>query len=108
MNLTQLGESLGLDKNEYIEMIDLFFESGDADLKKLNAAVAAGDAARAYEASHSLKGSSGSLGLTLIYELAVRIDDRVRVGNLDGVAAMIKDLSKEYEKLVVAADAFNR
>lgn len=108
MDLMKICEDLGLDENEYMEMIDLFFESGWSDLKKLKAAVTEGDAARAFEASHSLKGSAGSLGLTAIYDLTVQIDDRVRVGNLDGVAEMVKQLYKEYEKLVVAAEDFDR
>jgi HPt (histidine-containing phosphotransfer) domain-containing protein len=108
MDLVKVCEDLGLDENEYIEMIGLFFESGWSDLKKLKAAVTEGDAARAFEASHSLKGSTGSLGLTAIYDLTVQIDDRVRVGNLDGVAEMVKQLYKEYEKLVVVAEDFNK
>ena len=103
MNLKKLGESLGLDEDEYFEMIELFFESGGADLKKLEAAVEAGDAERGYAASHSLKGSSGSLGLMMIYEKATLIDDKLRRGNLDDVAEMVINLRKEYNLLVAAA-----
>lgn len=103
MNLKQLGESLGLDEEEYLEMIDLFFESGGADLKKIETAVADGDAARGYAASHSLKGSAGSLGLMMIYEKTILIDDKLRRGDIEGVAAMVADLRKEYDLLVAAA-----
>jgi HPt (histidine-containing phosphotransfer) domain-containing protein len=103
MNLKELGESLGLDEEEYLEMIDLFFESGGGDLKKIEAAVADGDAARGYAASHSLKGSAGSLGLTMIYEKTIIVDDKLRRGDLVGVAEMVIDLRKEYDKLVAAA-----
>jgi len=101
--LKELGESLGLDEEEYLEMIDLFFESGGDDLKKIEAAVADHDATRAYAASHSLKGSAGSLGLTMIYEKTILIDDKLRRGDLDGVAEMVIGLRKEYDKLVAAA-----
>jgi HPt (histidine-containing phosphotransfer) domain-containing protein len=103
MNLKELGESLGLDEDEYSEMIDLFFESGGADLKKIEAAVAAGDAGQGYAASHSLKGSAGSLGLMAIYEKTTIIDDKLRRGDMDGVAEMVADLRKEYDRLVVVA-----
>jgi len=103
MNLKELGESLGLDEEEYLEMIDLFFESGGADLKKIEAAVADGDAARGYAASHSLKGSAGSLGLTTVYEQTILIDDKLRCGDLDGVAEMVVSLRKEYDQLLAAA-----
>jgi histidine phosphotransfer protein HptB len=103
MNMKELGESLGLDEEEYLEMIDLFFESGGADLKKIEAAVAEGDAERGYAASHSLKGSAGSLGLTKVYEKTILLDDKLRRGDLDGVAEMVISLRKEYDLLVAFA-----
>jgi HPt (histidine-containing phosphotransfer) domain-containing protein len=102
MNLKELAESLGLDEDEYVAMLDLFFESGGADLKKIEAAVAAGDAGRGYEASHSLKGSAGSLGLNEIYEQTRLIDDRLRRNELGGVAELVVLLRKEYNSLAAA------
>ena len=103
MNLKELGESLGLDEEEYLEMIDLFFESGGADLKKIEAAVAKGDAGGGHAASHSLKGSAGSLGLMAIYEKITIVDNKLRRGDLDDVAEMVVNLRKEYDLLVAAA-----
>ncbi len=103
MNLKKLGESLGLDEDEYLEMIELFFESGGADLKKIEAAVAKGDAKQGHAASHSLKGSAGSLGLMAIYEKTTIVDDKLRRSDLDGVAEMVVSLRKEYDQLVATA-----
>ena len=100
MNLKDLGESLGLDEDEYSEMIALFFESGGADLKKIETAVVKGDAKQGHAASHSLKGSAGSLGLMAIYEKTTLVDDKLRLGDLDGVAKLVTDLRKEYDRLV--------
>ena len=100
MNLKELGESLGLDEDEYSEMIDLFFESGGADLKKIETAVATGDTEQGYAASHSLKGSAGSLGLMAIYEKTTIIDEKLRRGDLGGVAEMVMSLRKEYDQLI--------
>jgi len=103
MDLKELAESLGLDEDEYMDMLDLFFESGGSDLKKIEAAIAAKDAGRGHAASHSLKGSAGSLGLMHIYELASSIDDKLRRGILDGVDDMLVSLRKAYDKLSAAA-----
>ncbi len=103
MNLKKLAEDLGLEEDEYMSMIELFFESGGADLKKIEASVAAGDAARGHEASHSLKGSAGSLGLMEIYEHTRIIDDRLRQGELDDVAELVAGLRSAYDRLVAAA-----
>lgn len=103
MSLKKRAEDLGLEEDEYMSMIELFFESGGQDLEKIEAAVAAGDAAQGHEASHSLKGSSGSLGLTDIYEQTILIDDLLRCGELDGVAEMVAGLRKSYKLLIAAA-----
>jgi HPt (histidine-containing phosphotransfer) domain-containing protein len=103
MNLKKLAEELGLEEDEYMSMIELFFESGGADLQKLEAAVAAGDAGRGHEASHSLKGSAGSLGLTDIYTLISTIDDKLRRGDLAGVATLIAGVRTVFDRLRAAA-----
>lgn len=100
MDLKTLAENLGLEEDEYVEMLDLFVESGGADLEKLETAISAGDAQTAHEASHSFKGSSGSLGLDTLFQIAKAIDDQDRQGNLDGLDEKVKDLRDEYEKLV--------
>ena len=97
MNLQELAERIGLEEEELREMLSIFLRSGGEDLARLEAAIAAGDAQAAHEASHSLKGSAGSLGLDRIFELAKAIDDRDRQGILDGLDAMVRDLRAEYE-----------
>jgi HPt (histidine-containing phosphotransfer) domain-containing protein len=99
MDIKELSENLGLDEDEYIEMMNLFFESGGADLKKLETAISEGNAEKAHEASHSLKGSSGSLGLDQLFELVKAIDDKDRLGNLDGLDETVKELRRRYELL---------
>lgn len=102
MDIKKMAENLGLDEDEYIEMLHLFIESGGADLAKLEAAISEGNAEKAHEASHSFKGSSGSLGLDALYQLAKAIDDQNRTGTLDGLAEKVKDLRSEYDNLVRA------
>jgi len=99
MNFKELGENLGLDEDEYIEMMELFIESGGEDIKNLEIAVKAGDPKKAHEASHSIKGSSGSLALDNIHEIAKSIDDTVRTGKLEGVDKIVEKIRNEYERL---------
>jgi HPt (histidine-containing phosphotransfer) domain-containing protein len=99
MDLKELAERIGLEETEYRDMLDLFIESAGADLNKLEAALAAGDAAKAHEASHSFKGSSGSLCLDSLFELAKAIDDQDRQGLLAGLDKKVRQLRTEYEKL---------
>ena len=102
MNFKELGEKIGLDEDEYIEMIELFVESGGEDLQKLEIAIKEADAEKALEASHSIKGSSGSLMLDTIYEIAKSMDDILRTGKLDNVEEMLNNLRSEYETIKMA------
>ncbi|MCX8044637.1 MAG: Hpt domain-containing protein [Desulfobacterota bacterium] len=102
MNLQELADRIGLEEQELREMLEIFLRSGGHDLAALESALAAGDAQRAHEASHSLKGSAGSLGLDRIYQLAKAIDDKDRQGILDGLDTLVKELRAEYEALAEA------
>ena len=102
MNFKELGEKIGLDEDECIEMLELFVESGGEDLQKLEIAIKEADAEKAHEAPHSIKGSSGSLMLDTIYEIAKSMDDILRTGKLDNVEEMLNNLRSEYETIKLA------
>ncbi len=102
MDFKEIGESIGLEEDEYIEMLELFVESGGEDLQKLEAAIKEADAEKAHEASHSIKGSCGSLMLDTIYEIAKSMDDILRTGKVDNVEEMLTKLRSEYETIKMA------
>lgn len=99
MDLKEQAETLGLEEDDYIELLNLFIESGCSDLEKLEAAIMEKDAEKAHEASHSFKGSSGSLGLERLFHLAKTIDEKDQQGKLEGMDEIVKELRQEYELL---------
>jgi HPt (histidine-containing phosphotransfer) domain-containing protein len=99
MNFKEIGESIGLNKEEYLEMLEIFFESGGEDLKNLETAIKESDAEKAHRASHSIKGSSGSLMLDPIHEIAKSMDDILRTGKFDNVEELLSRLRFEYETI---------
>jgi HPt (histidine-containing phosphotransfer) domain-containing protein len=103
MNIKELSESLGLEEEEYMEMLDLFLVSGGSDLERIEQALKDGDAHRTHEAAHSLKGSAGSLCLDPLFELARAIDDKSRQGILTGLEPLVRDLRTRYNELAAAA-----
>lgn len=107
MDLKEQAENLGLEEDDYFEMLNLFIESGCADLEKLEAAIMEEDAEKAHEASHSFKGSSGSLGLERLFQLAKAIDEKDQQGNLEGIDEMVKELRQEYELLASAVGRYS-
>jgi HPt (histidine-containing phosphotransfer) domain-containing protein len=102
MNIEELAENLGLDEEEFVEILELYVETTSTDLEELKAAIAAKDAESAHKKSHSIKGSSGNMGLTELFEKAKAIDDRARVNSLDGLENMVLEFTAAFEKLKAA------
>ena len=103
MNIKELAEDLGLEEDEYMELIELFIDIGTSDLDELQAAVGAGDAEKAANAAHSIKGASGNLGLMEFYGTAKTIEDDARSGNLERAAGSIQELQKEMKNIEALA-----
>jgi histidine phosphotransfer protein HptB len=99
MNIKELSENLGLEEDEYMEMLDLFITSGGADISRIEQALKEANARLVHEAAHSLKGSAGSLCIDTIFELALAIDDKSRQGILDGLDELAQKLRRAYNEL---------
>lgn len=100
MDIKQLAENLELDLEEFNEIFEIYMETTSSDLQEIKAALQDGDAERVHEKAHSIKGSSGNLGLDELYKLAKQIDDRARVNSLNGLEDLVSDFYERYEKLV--------
>ncbi|MFW6284438.1 MAG: Hpt domain-containing protein [Desulfosalsimonas sp.] len=70
MDIEKQAARLGMDKEEFKELLCLFVQTSVAELSDLQVAINAGDHQRAKRLLHSFKGASANLGLT---ELAGRI-----------------------------------
>ena len=102
MDFKVLAERLGLEVDEYKELIGLFIETGRNDLKGIEDALKNNDATMVIERSHSLKGAAGNLGLTEIYEKAKGIENRTRDNNLEGIENSVKAIKEHFEYIVMA------
>lgn len=94
------AQKLGLEVDEYLELIELFIETGNNDLKGIEDAMVKNDAQAVVERSHSLKGASGNLGITEIYEKAKNIEDRARNNNLDGIENSVKEIKLHMNDII--------
>ena len=74
MNFEKLAEEIGFEKEEYMELIELFIGSTAGDIDKLKTAIGSGDFYSAERAAHSIKGAASSLGLMEISNEAKRIE----------------------------------
>ena len=100
MDIKKFAANLELDLKDFGEIFEIYIETTFSDLQELKAALRDGDAQRAHEKAHSIKGSSGNLGLDELYELAKQIDDRARVNSLNGLEDLVRDFDERYDRLV--------
>ena len=103
MNFKELAENLGLEEDEYMELIELFIETGRSDLDKIRSAIEEGNGEEAANAAHSIKGAAGSLGLMEISEIAKEIEREARNGRLDEIAGSAQALKEKLDEIAELA-----
>ena len=74
MNFEKLAGEIGFEKEDYLELIELFINTTTSDIDKLKTAINNGDSNAAEKAAHSIKGAASSLGLTEISNEAKKIE----------------------------------
>ena len=92
MDLQAAAEKLGLEKEEYLEIVELFIETCSSEIEELEKALAAGDKATVERLTHSLKGSSGNIGIMNFSEIARKMEVNVTGGLLEGMEKMVAEL----------------
>ncbi|PXF59548.1 MAG: hypothetical protein C4B58_02980 [Deltaproteobacteria bacterium] len=97
MNFKESAENLGLEEDEYLELIDLFVEVGKTDLDKLQSGIDDENAEEVAKAAHSLKGASGNLGLMEFFQIAKKIEEKGRNGQLEGTAEATRALKERLK-----------
>ena len=84
MEFSVFAEQLGLETDEYFQLVELFIEVSNADLNVLEGAFEKGDAKQVTDAAHSIKGAAINLGLKEISDIAKGIEMKAREDNLEG------------------------
>jgi HPt (histidine-containing phosphotransfer) domain-containing protein len=103
MNLKELGLELGLEQDEIRELLVIFIETSESDIDKLQQAVVEGDAKRAADAAHSIKGASANLGFMDIFSVAKNLEQKARENSLEDLTdevLIIKDRLSKIEKSI--------
>jgi HPt (histidine-containing phosphotransfer) domain-containing protein len=99
MNLKELANHLEMEKEEFLELIELFLDTSFSDLNHLQSAVEKGEGLNAVEAAHSIKGAAVNLGMEEIYELAKKIETEARGNHLNRTLEWIQTLRRLLEQV---------
>lgn len=99
MDFKQMGERLGLEEDEFMELVVLFMESGKADYDRLAQAIIDKDQENIARSAHTLSGASGNLGIMEIHNIAKKIENSADDGILDGLAEMAARIPALFDEI---------
>jgi HPt (histidine-containing phosphotransfer) domain-containing protein len=99
MNFQELAENLGLEVDEYRELIELFIDTGSADFMKIQEALAGGNADQIMRSAHTIKGAAGNLGLMDVSATAKTIEDNASDNRLDDLGQTVQILKSQIKAI---------
>jgi HPt (histidine-containing phosphotransfer) domain-containing protein len=99
MNIKELAENLGLEEDEYLELIELFVDTGRADFEKIESGLASNDADQVMRSAHTIKGAAGNLGLIEISDASKVIEQSAGNNTLEGLEQAMSDLRTHFDAI---------
>jgi HPt (histidine-containing phosphotransfer) domain-containing protein len=99
MDFKKLAENIGLDLDDFLEIVDLFLETTPSDLNKLESAADDGQVQNVVETAHSIKGASGNIGFQEMYNAARDIELNARKDVLEGIKETIQLLKEQFSEI---------
>ena len=107
--LGRLRELQGDEETDFVtELIDGFLRDIPGRLVQLEELVSAGDAPRTFRVAHTMKSSCAHLGARTMADLCATIESAARHGRLEGLAAVVDALLREFDRVVPALEAERR
>ena len=99
MNFQELADNLGLEVDEYRELIELFIDTGAADFKKIQEGMASSDSDQVMRSAHTIKGAAGNLGLMDVSETAKIIEEHATNNQLDDLNGTMDTLKAQFDAI---------
>lgn len=99
MNLKELAENLGLELDEYKELIELFIDTGSIDFKTIQEGVAVRNADQVMRSAHTIKGAAGNLGLMEVSATAKVIEENAGKNQLDAINQAVQTLKAQFDAI---------
>jgi HPt (histidine-containing phosphotransfer) domain-containing protein len=98
-DLKVLAEQLGLDMADFIELTQLFVDTTQKDIDRMEKSLQDNDAPLTQEVVHAIKGAAGNLGFTAIYTMTLVAEKKAAAGNLASLRSLPTALKRELEAL---------
>jgi len=92
MDFEGLASRLGIDKEDFLELTELFITTTQSDMDKIRRGMWDDSPEDAAAAAHSIKGAAGNLGFDQMADLAKNMEFRGKEGRLDGFDVWADDM----------------
>jgi len=99
MNFKELADKIGLDEEDYRELVELFLDTGMADYNQLKSAYDDSDDVQVARTAHTISGASGNLGLMKVHEVAKRIELAAIDKQLDRIGGDVEALQTLFDEI---------
>lgn len=101
MDFLKRAEAIGLEEDEFMELVELFINTTISDLNRLKNALEEKDLDEVISSSHSIKGASGNMGFMDISEVARVVELKGKDGSMDGAEEAIDSIREKIDALAV-------
>ncbi|MBI5589545.1 MAG: Hpt domain-containing protein [Deltaproteobacteria bacterium] len=101
MDVKQVASQLGLEEDDIYDVLELFIQTAPSDLTKMATGLNKQDTVQIGEAAHSLKGSTGALGLMDISNHAQLIMKQSREKNIEDLIRTVPRFLNQMKDLLV-------
>jgi histidine phosphotransfer protein HptB len=105
VNFKALGADLGLEEDEFRELMELFVETEKRDLQLLANGLEASDIDQITRCAHTIKGASGNLGLAEFSAVADTIEQHALNHRLEEAAQAFAALKQQFDAIQSLMDA---
>jgi HPt (histidine-containing phosphotransfer) domain-containing protein len=99
MDIKALSESIGVDPDTYLELLNMFYERTMEDMEAIEKAIHEGVSEQAAGGAHSIKGSAGNLAIDDIFELAKEMEEKARKNMLGEIPPLMLPLRDKLRAL---------
>ncbi len=99
INFDQLASHLGIDSEDFIELVELLITTSLSDIENIEKGVETNDHQLTSGAAHSIKGAAGNLGFSEISAAAAAIEMTARSTSFNGVMDQVQQLKSWFSDL---------
>ncbi len=92
MDFKHLASNIGIDEEDYMELVELFITTTLSDLEKIKQGFLENCPEDAAAAAHSIKGAAGNMGFEYMFTLAQTMEVAAKSGSLEKFDTYIRDL----------------